>query len=208
MKVLFGSRNTSKTRRMQALLATLGIELVPLADPTLPEPDEGASIEQNARVKARYYAAHVWAPCVANDYGLRLEGLAEHEQPGAQVRRQIVGDARATDEQAMAFYVERIRRLGGTTCGTWTGALAIAFTPTDVVSAVAHHTRTFVDRPSPVVLPGEPLASLQIDRETGRYLSEREFSARARDPSPIDRAWLDLVRAHLDALRSASRHPR
>jgi inosine/xanthosine triphosphate pyrophosphatase family protein len=203
MRVLFGSRNLSKVRRMQALFATLGVDLVPLQDPDLPEPEEGSDIEGNARLKAVFYAASAWAPCMANDYGLRLEGLREDEQPAAHVRR-LGGGERATDAEAMQFYQARIRALGGSTRGTWTAALAIAFTPGSVVSIVAESTRTFVDRPSPVVLAGEPLASLQVD-DRGRYISELAFGERARQPSPIDRAFLDLVTVHLDALRRASR---
>jgi inosine/xanthosine triphosphate pyrophosphatase family protein len=202
MRVLFGSRNLSKVRRMQALFATLGIDLVGLAGSAAPEPEEGSEIEHNARLKASFYAASVWAPCMANDYGLRLEGLREDEQPAAHVRR-LGGGERATDAEAMQFYRARLRALGGSTRGTWTAALAIAFTPGDVVSVIAESTRTFVDRPSPIVLPGEPLASLQVD-DAGHYLSELAFDERARQPSPIDRAFLNFVSAHLPALRQAA----
>jgi hypothetical protein len=205
IEVLFGSRNRSKTARMQALFETLGIALVPVRDDGLPEPDEGDDVETNARIKAAYYAEHGAAPCIASDYGLELAGLGAAEQPAAHVRRIGAGRARVSDAEALAFYCARITALGGRTDGTWTAALAIAFTPSDVVSVVASHTRPFVDRPCSVRLPGEPLASLQIDIVTGLYVAERAFTDRARSPSPIDQAFLALVRAHLERLRTAVR---
>ena len=202
--VLFGSRNASKLARMQALFAPLGLELVGLDGSEAPEPDEGACVETNARTKALAYARHVRAPCIANDYGLRLDGLPDDEQPAAFVRR-IAGRGRsATDAEMMDHYRRCIRELGGTTSGTWTGALAIAFDGDEAVSTVAQVTRTFVATPSETVLDGEPLASLQIDPTTGRYVSEVTFEQRAGSPSTMDRVFLDFVSSHLPRLRDAT----
>jgi hypothetical protein len=191
---------------MRQLFGVLGIDLIGVRSLGLEvaEPAEGDDIEANAILKAIAYARAAAMPCIANDYGLQLDGLPADEQPAARVRRHAGSSGSASDEEMMAFYVERIRALGGSTMGTWTGALAIAFDDSHVVSTVASHRRTFVSQPSTVVLPGEPLASLQIDPSTGRYLSEVAFDGRASRPSPIDTAFLTFLEEHLEQLRNAA----
>jgi hypothetical protein len=188
---------------MQVLFGTLGLELGGVGHLDVAEPPEGSDVQENAVAKAQTYCAAGGHPCIANDYGLRLTGLRDDDQPGAFVRR-LAGSKPASDDRLLQVYAEKIRALGGEVDGTWTAALAIAFDPSDVVSTVATHTRRFVDMPSPVVLPGEPLASLQIDPTSGRYVSELEFSERARSPSPVDSIYVRFVESHLHRLRAAA----
>jgi inosine/xanthosine triphosphate pyrophosphatase family protein len=204
MRILFGSRNPSKYARMRQLFGVLGIDLIGVRNLGLEvvEPAEGDDIEANAILKAMAYARAAAMPCIANDYGLQLDGLPADEQPAARMHRHAGSAGPVSDAEMMAFYVERIRALGGSTIGTWTGALALAFDDNHVVATVASHRRTFVSQPSAVVLPGEPLASLQIEPATGRYLSEVAFDARASRPSPIDTAFLTFIEKHLEQLRN------
>jgi XTP/dITP diphosphohydrolase len=76
--VILATSNPHKVEEARAILAALGIEVQALADLgcTLPEPEEdGATFEDNARLKARYYAQQLGVACLAEDSGLEVDAL-------------------------------------------------------------------------------------------------------------------------------------
>jgi XTP/dITP diphosphohydrolase len=76
--MIFATSNPHKVDEARAILAPLGIALQSLSDLgcDLPEPEEdGATFEDNARLKARYYARHLGVPCLAEDSGLEVDAL-------------------------------------------------------------------------------------------------------------------------------------
>lgn len=76
--MIFATSNPHKVEEARAILAPLGIELQSLADVgcQLPEPEEdGATFEDNARLKARYYARHLGVSCLAEDSGIEVDAL-------------------------------------------------------------------------------------------------------------------------------------
>ena len=75
-------------------------------------------------------------------------------------------------QQLLHFYREQVEQLGGQIGGRWESAVCIAdengrFFETTIISA-----RTFVSKPSPRMVAGYPLESIQIDPITGQYMSE------------------------------------
>jgi non-canonical purine NTP pyrophosphatase (RdgB/HAM1 family) len=78
MEVLFATGNRHKVEEVEAILGPLGIVVRSLADveraPEEPEED-GATFEDNARLKARYYARELGMTCVADDSGLEVDAL-------------------------------------------------------------------------------------------------------------------------------------
>jgi XTP/dITP diphosphohydrolase len=78
MEVLFATSNRYKVDEVEAILGPLGIVVRSLADvervPEEPEED-GATFEDNARLKARYYARELGMTCVAEDSGLEVDAL-------------------------------------------------------------------------------------------------------------------------------------
>lgn len=85
--------NRHKAAELQALLALPGVTLVPLADwPGATPPEEnGATLLENARFKARAAAALTGLPAIADDTGLEVDALggapgvhaARYSGPGA-----------------------------------------------------------------------------------------------------------------------------
>jgi XTP/dITP diphosphohydrolase len=77
MKLVVATTNPGKLREITAILHGLPLELRSLAEfPDIPEPEEtGATFEQNARLKALYYAEATGLPSVADDSGLEIEAL-------------------------------------------------------------------------------------------------------------------------------------
>ncbi|MBI2422002.1 MAG: RdgB/HAM1 family non-canonical purine NTP pyrophosphatase [Candidatus Hydrogenedentes bacterium] len=72
-----GTSNRDKVRELREILAGLPWEICSLADlAPVPEPEEaGATFEENALLKARYYASHFSMACVADDSGLEVDAL-------------------------------------------------------------------------------------------------------------------------------------
>ncbi|KKW42516.1 MAG: Non-canonical purine NTP pyrophosphatase [Candidatus Magasanikbacteria bacterium GW2011_GWA2_56_11] len=77
-KFLIATSNPGKFSEMQAFLASLPFDFVGLPDlPAAPPPPEeiGPTLEDNALVKARYYAQKTGLTAIADDAGLFVEAL-------------------------------------------------------------------------------------------------------------------------------------
>jgi len=101
-QLLIATSNPNKLREIRELLAGVPVTLHSLAElPPVVEPDEtGATFADNARLKARYYAAHLasaglsWGPSaltVAEDSGLVIDAL--DGEPGVRSARFLREDA-------------------------------------------------------------------------------------------------------------------
>ena len=106
-RLLIATTNAGKLREIRPLLASLPVELVTLDRwPELAAPEEtGATFEENARLKARYYAAATGMTTVAEDSGLEIEALSG--APGVESARFGGVDTPYPDKFAMLY--ERLR---------------------------------------------------------------------------------------------------
>ena len=79
MRIVIATGNPHKVDEIRAVLAPMGFAVLSLAElgrPAPAEPDEpGATFEENARIKARYYAAALDEPVLADDSGLEVDAL-------------------------------------------------------------------------------------------------------------------------------------
>jgi XTP/dITP diphosphohydrolase len=93
MRLLIATTNPDKLREIRELLAGMPVQLMTLHDlPPLAEPEEtGETFEENARLKARYYAAHAPWMTVAEDSGLVIDALGG--EPGVRSARFVRPDA-------------------------------------------------------------------------------------------------------------------
>lgn len=97
MKVVVASFNRGKRRELEELLASLKWELVSLADwPEAAAPEEsGATLLENARIKARSGLAISGLPAIADDTGLEVDALGG--RPGIHSARWAGPDATDAD---------------------------------------------------------------------------------------------------------------
>jgi XTP/dITP diphosphohydrolase len=86
-RLLVATTNADKIREIRAMLADAPVALVTLAAwPHVRPPEEtGATFEENARAKARYYAAATGELTVAEDSGLEIDALGG--APGVESAR-------------------------------------------------------------------------------------------------------------------------
>jgi XTP/dITP diphosphohydrolase len=108
VRVVLASGNRGKLRELSALLAPLGVELVPQADLGIEAPEEPhATFVENALVKARHASALAGIPAIADDSGLCVDAL--NGAPGVRSARFAGPDATDADNNARL-----IEALGGT----------------------------------------------------------------------------------------------
>lgn len=110
MKLFIATTNQDKVKEITPLLAGLPIELVTLADlPPLEAPEEtGQTFEENARLKALFYAEATGLPAVAEDSGLEIDAL--DGAPGVTSSR--FGGADSTYPQKFRLIYDALRRKG------------------------------------------------------------------------------------------------
>lgn len=77
MKIVLATHNKGKIREFREALAEIGWEAEPISEVAdLPDPDEtGATFEENALQKARYYSAAIYAPVLSDDSGIVADAL-------------------------------------------------------------------------------------------------------------------------------------
>jgi XTP/dITP diphosphohydrolase len=108
VKLLVATTNRDKVREIRALLADVPVHLVALNDlAPVDEPEEtGETFQENARLKARYYAAHSGMLTVAEDSGLVIDAL--DGEPGVRSARFLRPDA--TYPERFDALLERLAR--------------------------------------------------------------------------------------------------
>jgi len=91
--LLVATTNPGKLREIWVLMSGAPVKLIGLSDlPSVDEPEEtGATFEENARLKARYYAERTGLWTVAEDSGLVIDALGG--EPGVRSARFLRPDA-------------------------------------------------------------------------------------------------------------------
>jgi XTP/dITP diphosphohydrolase len=108
LRLLVATTNPGKLREIRSILAGSPVELITLRDlDPIEEPEEtGATFEDNARLKALYYADRSGLTTVAEDSGLVIDGM--NGEPGVRSARFLRPDASYPERFAEIF-----RRLAG-----------------------------------------------------------------------------------------------
>jgi XTP/dITP diphosphohydrolase len=103
MRLLVATTNRDKVREIRSLLADAPVELLTLSNlPPVVEPEEtGETFQENARLKARYYATHSGLLTVAEDSGLVIDAL--DGEPGVRSARFVRPDATYPERFAAIF---------------------------------------------------------------------------------------------------------
>lgn len=195
-ELIIGTGNAAKKKAIGSVLIPLGLTIRGTDDLgiTLEIPEDGATARENARKKSLLYAQAAGQPVLSVDNALYLEGLPAEKQPGIHTRSIPGKTGRATDQELLAFYAQTIERLGGRMNGHWEWALCLA----DAHGRICEHSffspRIFVGTPSPRLLPGYPLESIQLDPQSGTYVAEMSEEEQAAFwQKTIGQALVDFV---------------
>jgi len=102
--VVCATANPHKVQEMAAIFAGV-VELLPRPDDVGEIDETGATLEDNACLKARTIATHVGADAMADDTGLEIEAL--HGEPGVRSAR-YAGDE-SNDAANRALVLQRLQ---------------------------------------------------------------------------------------------------
>jgi XTP/dITP diphosphohydrolase len=111
MKLLIATTNPAKVTELKKYLEPLfhqGRKIVSLKDLNhdIEEPEEtGTTLEENAELKARYYAEQTGLPALADDGGFEIDIL--NGEPGVKSNRWL--GYKASDEELIAYTLKRLQ---------------------------------------------------------------------------------------------------
>ena len=169
--LIFGTTNPAKVLQIQGALKSLGLTVMGLEQP-INVVEDGTTAQENARKKATAYARALGKKVFSMDNALYLDGLPDGEQPGINVRRIPSASSRPSDVELRSHYASIVDNHGGRMTGRWEFAVALADPSGKVSEITITSPRIFTTPPSPHTVEGYPLESLQIDPESGLYISE------------------------------------
>ena len=192
--ILIASHNPAKVQRYGRLLTSFAHQVIGLREAGIASKprEHGETAEENAAIKARFYADLSGLPAFSEDESLFVDFLPPHRQPGVHVRR-INGQEDASDDQMLAYwetilpFVPESQRTG-----CWHVACCLAL-PGGVLHTIAvDYPARFFSPSSPARIPGWPMSSLQGPAGFGRPLSE--LSAEERRLSDLHADEIILAR--------------
>jgi len=196
--ILYATANPSKLARMGEILKELPLDISSLQDfkGAAQIQEDGSTPEANALKKVRYHFERLGLPTLAVDSGLTINRFPPHKQPGIFVRRINGADHDVSDDEMLAYYTRALQAVGGQSVGIWITSIALMLSSSKIYSATINSETMFVAKKSPIMMPGEPLNSLQIDPSTGKYFSEMTDARRVRAQRKRASGIFDFVQKH------------
>lgn len=127
-KIVLASKNLDKVKEMRLALQDLPVEILSLADfPDLPDAvEDGATFEDNALIKAKFFAARTGLACLADDSGLEVDAL--NGLPGVHSAR--FAGYHADDKTNNQKLLDELGKIGATQSAA-AYRCALAFVDTD-----------------------------------------------------------------------------
>ena len=162
-KIVVATRNESKKSRFSRLLVEMVGQVTGLDEMGVTEkPKEtGNTAEENAQIKATFYAAATGLPVLAEDESLWVDFLPKDKQPGVHVRR-INRKDEVTDEELLAYWEALVAKSPvNKRTGYWHIAYCLGTPDGKVHTGALDHPIMFFSPSSKVRLPGWPTSSLQ-----------------------------------------------
>ena len=107
-RLLIATSNPGKLRELKQFLSDLPLELVGLQDLQITEkaPETGATFEENAILKAEFYALKSGLPALADDGGFEIDAL--NGEPGVKSHRWVDPSKENDDETLINFSLKRL----------------------------------------------------------------------------------------------------
>lgn len=161
MKLLIATTNPGKLTEIKKFLGDFPIELTGLKDAGITDVVEetGSTFEENAILKAKFYAEKSGLPTLADDGGFEIDALGG--EPGVKSHRWIHKDREDTDEELIAYTLEKMKGLPRAQRGAQLRLVLALVLPDGRKFTVEEKTRGIVaQKPSQHRTSGFPYRSL------------------------------------------------
>lgn len=177
-KLLIATTNPGKLAEIKRFLSDVPVELVSLKDVGITDaPEEtGISFEENAILKAKYYAKESGLPTFADDGGLEIDAL--NGEPGVKSHRWVHGDRENTDEELIRYTMDRMKDVPDDKRGAQLRLVLALILPTGEVFTSTDKVKGMIPRkPSDVRHEGFPYRSLLFLTEINKFYNHDELTA-------------------------------
>ncbi len=173
-KLLIATTNPGKLGELREFLSGIPVELVSLSEAGITDTVEetGKTFEENAILKATYYARKSGLPTLADDGGFEIDALAG--EPGVKSHRWVHGDRENTDEELIAYTFARMQGIPEDKRGAQLHlVLALVNSNGSLVSTSEETVRGIVaPRPAAVHQPGFPYRAILFVPEMNKYYDQ------------------------------------
>lgn len=201
MKLLIATTNPGKLDEIRLFLSDLRCEVASIKDAGITEivAETGTTFEENAKLKASFYARLSGLPTIADDGGFEIDALGG--EPGVRSHRWVHPDRESTDEELIMYTFKRMRSLPRAKRGAQLRlVLALAGSDGDVIKTAEAYVRGAVaDEPSKFRTEGFPYRSILYLPEINKFYDESVLT-----PEESDR--YNHRKKALDALNPAIRN--
>jgi XTP/dITP diphosphohydrolase len=175
--LLIATTNPGKLGEIKEFLRDLPVTLVGLADVGITEfPEEtGISFQENAILKAKFYAEKSRLPTLADDGGLEIDAL--NGEPGVKSHRWIHDDREDTDEELIQYTLDRMKDIVDTNRGAQLRLVLALVIPGGEVFTSEEKVRGIIPREaSKTRFRGFPYRSLLFLTEINKYYNHDELT--------------------------------
>lgn len=172
-RIVIGTGNLAKLAEWKKFFSPY-FEVLSLKDfPAVPDIKEsGDTFKENAQLKAATYAKALHEYVFSEDGGYEIDAL--DGAPGVKSRRILPGDKEGTDDELIAYVIEKLKDVPDEKRGvrlTSAAALSdpdgnILFVDQSSSAGIVTHTR------GPVLIPGYPYRTLHFLPQVGKTYAE------------------------------------
>jgi len=177
-RLLIATTNPGKLGEIKGFLSELPLTLIGPADVGITDaPEEtGISFQENAILKAKFYAEKSKLPTLADDGGLEIDAL--HGEPGVKSHRWIHDDREDTDEDLIQYTLDRMKDLPREKRGAQLRLVLALVLPSGEVFTSEEKVRGIIPRMASIHRwKGFPYRSLLFLPEINKYYNHDELTA-------------------------------
>lgn len=176
-KLLIATTNPGKLAEIRRFLSDLPLELVSLTDMGITEAVEetGKTFEENALLKAKFYAQKSGLPTLADDGGFEIDALGG--EPGVRSHRWVDPSRESGDEELIEYTFKRMKGLPRAKRGAQLRLVLVLMLPDGSVHTASDAVRGIVPlAPAPARVPGFPYRSILYLPEIGKFYNHDELT--------------------------------
>ncbi len=169
-KLLIATTNPGKLAEIKRFLSDLALELVSLKDVGITErvKEIGKTFEENAVLKAKFYAEKSGLPTLADDGGFEVDALGG--EPGVKSHRWIHGDREDEDEELIRYTFQKMKGLPRAKRGAQLRLVLALILPDGSIHTVTDAARGVIPlKPSNERVPGFPYRSILYLPDIGKF---------------------------------------
>lgn len=198
-KLLIATTNPGKLAEIRRFLGDLPVEFVSFDDVGIKDRVEetGKTFEENAILKAKFYAQKSGLPTIGDDGGFEIDALGG--EPGVKSHRWIHGDREDSDEELIEYTFKKmkgIKKRGA----QLRAVLALVFPSGEVRTATAATRGVIPERPSDERVSGFPYRSILYIPKIHKYYNHDNLTPEETEKYNHRKRCLDQLRPILTKL--------